>query len=132
MKVRSLPQVRIPARLNRKSKAVHFMTTAFATTIFPSAPKVHEADLPTWRLLPAIMNSSLSIWPNFAFDILVNKRTTLGVTSILVNDPEESGTFSSPTPRIIDGHRRSAVSPFRLAAPAFSWPREPNGGVSVN
>lgn len=34
------------------------------------------------------MNSSLSIWPNFAFDILVNKRTTLGVTSILVNDPE--------------------------------------------
>lgn len=88
MKVRSLPQVRIPARLNRKSKAVHFMTTAVATTIFPSAPKVHEADLPTWRLLPAIMNSSLSIWPNFAFDILVNKRTTLGVTSILVNDPE--------------------------------------------
>jgi cytochrome P450 len=59
-----------------------------AATVFPSAPKVHAADLPTWRLLPAVVRSSLSIWPDFAFDILVNKRTTLGVTSILVNDPE--------------------------------------------
>jgi cytochrome P450 len=64
------------------------MTTALATAIFPSAPKVHAADLPAWRLLPAIMHSSLSIWPDAAFDILVNKRTTLGVTSTLVNDPE--------------------------------------------
>ncbi len=64
------------------------MATAAAATIFPSAPKVHSADLPAWRLLPAVMRSSLAIWPDFAFDILVNKRTLLGVTSVLVNDPE--------------------------------------------
>ncbi len=64
------------------------MTTAVAATIFPSAPKVHEADLPVWRLLPAIARSSLSFWPDRAFDFLINKNTTLGITSIVVNDPE--------------------------------------------
>ncbi len=64
------------------------MTTAVAATIFPSAPKVHSADLPAWRLLAAIAGSSLAIWPDFAFDILVNKRTMFGVTSVVVNDPE--------------------------------------------
>jgi cytochrome P450 len=64
------------------------MTTSAARTILPSAPKVHAADLPIWRLLPAIMRSSLSFWPDYAFDILVNKATTLGITSLLVNDPE--------------------------------------------
>jgi cytochrome P450 len=64
------------------------MTTAVAATIFPSAPKVHAADLPVWRLLPAMARSSLSVWPDYAFDLIVNKQTTLGVTSVLVNDPE--------------------------------------------
>ncbi len=64
------------------------MTTTVAPRVFPPAPKVHAADLPAWRLLPAVARSTLSIWPNFAFDILVNKRTMLGITSLLVNDPE--------------------------------------------
>jgi cytochrome P450 len=64
------------------------MTTAAATTIFPSAPKVHSADLPVWRLLPAIARSSLSFWPDRAFDFLIDKNTMLGITSIVVNDPE--------------------------------------------
>ena len=63
------------------------MTTAVAPTVFPPAPKVHAADLPAWRLLPAVARSNLSIWPDFAFDILVNKRTMLGITTLLVNDP---------------------------------------------
>ena len=64
------------------------MMTAGAATVFPNAPKVHEADLPVWRLLPAIARSSLSFWPDRAFDFLINKHTTLGITSVVVNDPE--------------------------------------------
>ncbi len=64
------------------------MATAVAATIFPNAPKVHSADLPAWRLLPAIARSSLSFWPDRAFDFLINKQTMLGITSVVVNDPE--------------------------------------------
>jgi len=64
------------------------MMTAVAASIFPSAPKVHAADLPVWRLLPAIACSSLSFWPDSAFDFLINKNTMLGVTFVVVNDPE--------------------------------------------
>ncbi len=64
------------------------MTTAVAASIFPSAPKVHAADLPVWRLLPAIARSSLSFWPDRAFDFLINKNAMLGVTFVVVNDPE--------------------------------------------
>ena len=64
------------------------MTTAVAPRVFPPAPKVHAADLPAWRLLPAVARSSLSFWPERAFDFLINKHTMLGITSIVVNDPE--------------------------------------------
>ncbi len=64
------------------------MTTVIAPRVFPPAPKVHAADLPVWRLLPAVARSSLSFWPERAFDFLINKHTTLGITSIVVNDPE--------------------------------------------
>ena len=64
------------------------MTTAVAPRVFPPAPKVHAADLPAWRLLPAIARSSLSFWPERAFDFLINKHKMLGITSIVVNDPE--------------------------------------------
>jgi cytochrome P450 len=64
------------------------MTTAVAPRVFPLAPKVHSTDLPVWRLLAAAARSSLSIWPDYAFDLLVNKRTTLGITTLVVSDPE--------------------------------------------
>ena len=64
------------------------MTTAVAPRVFPPAPKVHAADLPAWRLLPAVARSSLSFWPERAFDFLINKHKMLGITSIVVNDPE--------------------------------------------
>jgi cytochrome P450 len=71
------------------------MTIAVAAMVFPSAPKVHSADLPVWRLLPAIARSSLSFWPDRAFDFLVNKQTMLGITSVVVNDPEGARHFLS-------------------------------------
>ena len=64
------------------------MMTAVAPRVVPTAPKVHSTDLPVWRLLPAAARSSLSIWPDYAFDLLVNKRTTLGITTLVVSDPE--------------------------------------------
>ncbi len=36
----------------------------------------------------ATLRSNLAIWPDYAFDMLVNKRTTLGLTALLVSDPD--------------------------------------------
>lgn len=89
------------------------MTTAAAATIFPIAPKVHAEDLPAWRLLPAIARSSLSFWPDRAFDFLINKGTTLGITSLIVNDPE--GVRHFLTVNAANYRRPSAIR--RIALP---------------
>ena len=34
----------------------------------PPAPAVHPKDLPVWRLLWKVTRSTLSIWPDYAFD----------------------------------------------------------------
>lgn len=59
-----------------------------SSTIVPPAPQVHAKDLPTWRLLREIPRSTLSIWPDYAFDILFQQRSLLGITTALVNDPD--------------------------------------------
>ncbi len=56
--------------------------------IVPPAPKVHEKDLPTWTLLREAGRSSLSLWPKYAFDVPFNVNKALGLTSVLINDPE--------------------------------------------
>lgn len=53
----------------------------------PPAPPVPATDLPTWRLVSRTLQSTLGVWPDYAFDVLVNKRTTLGIPGVLVNDP---------------------------------------------
>ena len=71
------------------------MSSAIATTEFgtvkhavrPPAPPVPPKDLTTLQLVAGILRSNLGIWPDYAFDVLVNKRTTLGLTALLVNDP---------------------------------------------
>ena len=86
---RTLRDNKIRPPLRRPQTVVRWpMTTAVAPRVFPPAPKVHAADLPAWRLLPAVARSSLSFWPERAFDFLINKHTMLGITSIVVNDPE--------------------------------------------
>ena len=59
-----------------------------SSTIVPPAPQVHAEDLPTWRLLREIPRSTLAIWPDYAFDILFQQRSLLGLTTALVNDPD--------------------------------------------
>jgi cytochrome P450 len=55
--------------------------------IVPPAPKVHAKDLPLWRFLPALSRNTLSTLPDYAFDVLINRRRVLGIDSMLVNDP---------------------------------------------
>jgi cytochrome P450 len=54
----------------------------------PPAPTVHPKDLPVWRLLWKVTRSTLSIWPDYAFDTLYVRNSVMGVETILVNDPE--------------------------------------------
>ncbi|MEQ1754928.1 MAG: cytochrome P450 [Micropepsaceae bacterium] len=65
--------------------------TAFPTwnalPVRPPAPPVPAKDLSALQLVAATLRSNLSIWPDYAFDVLVNKRTTLGLTALLVSDP---------------------------------------------
>jgi len=54
----------------------------------PPAPKVHARDLPMALLLWKVANSTISHFPDYAFDILYARRGMLGLEAILVNDPE--------------------------------------------
>ena len=36
----------------------------------PPAPPVHQKDLPLWRLLWRVTRSTLSTWPDYAFETL--------------------------------------------------------------
>jgi cytochrome P450 len=62
--------------------------TAQPSPFVPPAPTVHPRDLPVWRLLWNVTRSTLSIWPDYAFDILYARSRVLGVETLLVNDPE--------------------------------------------
>ena len=67
------------------------IATAYPATaeipIRPPAPPVPAKDLSTLKLVTSMLRSNLAIWPDYAFDVMVNKRTTLGLTAVLVNDP---------------------------------------------
>ena len=54
----------------------------------PPAPSVHSKDLPVWLLLWKFLRSTLSIWPDYAFDRLYVRNRVMGIETILVNDPE--------------------------------------------
>jgi len=54
----------------------------------PPAPTVHSKDLPVWLLLWKILRSTLSIWPDYAFDRLYVRNRVMGIETILINDPE--------------------------------------------
>lgn len=62
--------------------------TAQTLPFVPPAPAVHAKDLPVWRLLWNVVRSSLSIWPDYAFEKLVIRNRVLGIDSVVVNDPE--------------------------------------------
>ena len=62
--------------------------TAASLPFVPPAPTVHAKDLPVWRLLWRITRSTLSIWPDYAFDKLYIRNRVLGVETIAISDPE--------------------------------------------
>jgi cytochrome P450 len=62
--------------------------TAESLPFVPPAPTVHATDLPVWRLLWKITRSTLSIWPDYAFDKLYIRNRVLGVETITISDPE--------------------------------------------
>src|SRR5271165_3968135 len=54
----------------------------------PPAPAVHPKNLPVWRLLWNVTRSSISIWPDYAFDVLYIRNSVMGLKTIVVSDPE--------------------------------------------
>jgi hypothetical protein len=64
------------------------MLTQSLPLVIPPAPKVHAKDLPVWRHLLLAQRNSIGIFPDYAFDVPFARRTLLGVTAVLINDPE--------------------------------------------
>src|SRR6266849_2237145 len=56
--------------------------------VVPPAPKVHDEDLPGWRVLFEFSRNTVSIPPNRAFDDLIVRRRIFGLDSILINEPD--------------------------------------------
>ncbi len=54
----------------------------------PPAPPVYSKALPVWRLLWKVTRSTLSIWPDYAFERLYVRNRVLGIETLLVSDPE--------------------------------------------
>jgi cytochrome P450 len=56
--------------------------------VVPPAPKVHDKDLPGWRVLFGFNRNTVSIQPNRAFEELIVRRHIFGIDSILINEPD--------------------------------------------
>lgn len=59
-----------------------------APPFIPPAPTVYAKDLPLWRLLWNVAQSSLAIWPDYAFDTRMARNKVMGVETLLANDPD--------------------------------------------
>jgi len=62
--------------------------TVESSLFVPPAPTVHAKNLPVWPLLWKGTRSSLSIWPDTAFDAFTVRNSVMGLKTLLVNDPE--------------------------------------------
>jgi cytochrome P450 len=62
--------------------------TAESLPFVSPAPMVHATDLSVWRLLWKITRSTLSIWPDYAFNKPYIRSRVLGVETIAISDPE--------------------------------------------
>src|SRR5262245_62403664 len=63
------------------------MLTPFRPLV-PPAPKVHEKDLPGWRVLFEFNRNTVAAQPRRAFEEMIVRRRIFGIESILVNDPD--------------------------------------------
>ncbi len=62
--------------------------TVDSSPFVPPAPPVPSKDLPVWRLLWRVTRSTLSIWPDYAFERLYVQSRVMGIETLLVSDPE--------------------------------------------
>ena len=62
--------------------------TVESLSFVPPAPTVHSKDLPVWRLLWRVTRSTLSIWPEYAFEKLTVRNRVMGIETLVVSDPE--------------------------------------------
>jgi cytochrome P450 len=53
----------------------------------PPAPAVFEKDLPLWRFLWNLTQSTVAIWPNRAFEAPTAKKRIMGIEFLIANDP---------------------------------------------
>ncbi len=61
--------------------------TVQSLPFIPPAPTVHPKNLPVWRLLWNLTRSSISVWPDYAFDALYIRNSVMGFKTIVVSDP---------------------------------------------
>ncbi len=61
--------------------------TVQSLPFIPPAPTVHPKNLPVWRLLWNLTRSSISVWPDYAFDALYIRNSVMGLKTIVVSDP---------------------------------------------
>ena len=98
--------------------------------IIPPAPKVHDKDLPTWRLLLEFTRNSVSTLPNYAFDVLVSRRRVLGIDTLMMSDPDGVrhvlATAMAKYKRLVSTRCAWQGS----AAMVYSWPRVRSGGAA--
>ena len=92
---------------------------ALTRPIVPPAPPVHAGELPTWRLVWESLSNLAGFWAEDAFVYLVARRKSLGVDSIVINDPEAVRQVMGP----------KAAAYGRPAA--FIRPIRPLGGEGV-
>src|SRR5215467_6651693 len=71
----------------RSANTRPIMLTPFRPLV-PPAPKVHEQDLPGWRVLFEFNRNTISVQPKRAFEELFIRRRIFGLESILLNDPD--------------------------------------------
>lgn len=64
------------------------MASAEPSLFIPPAPEVHKKDLPLWKLVRNMLQSSLSVWADEVFDAPILQSRVLGIDLTLVNDPE--------------------------------------------
>ena len=104
--------------------------TAQSLPFVPPAPRVHPRELPVWRLLWNVTRSTLSIWPDYAFDKLYIPNRVLGIETLLVSDPEgvrhvlttNAGNYRRPTsiPRVA----RPLIGSGLFLAEGADWRRQ--------
>ena len=80
--------LKLTSRRKRSKCEASLVMPTQSQPIVPPALKVHAKDLPLWRFLPAFSRNTVSTLPDYAFDVLINRRRVLGIESMLVNDPD--------------------------------------------